>query len=241
MRPNHVTVVGMLLTVAAGVAVACGRAHWRPLAIGLLIGAGACDLLDGAMANLGRLRTCFGAILDSVNDRIGDAALFLGAAFYFALHPDEPDEPANLTLALLAALGLLWAFLTSYLRTRATEEGAEAYGGFWQRGERVVTMLLGIAFLHLATAVWILGIFPLATVAHRLWRAHRTCPQADGSPGTTPRDDEPRGLLGIILFRWRRGTVPFDIQAGATVALLVLLDMPPVDPLRRLVEWLVGA
>jgi CDP-diacylglycerol--glycerol-3-phosphate 3-phosphatidyltransferase len=241
LRPNHITVLGMLFTVAAGVAVACGRVYWRPTAIGFLIGAGACDILDGAMAILGKRITRFGAILDSVSDRVGDAALFLGAAFYYALHPDTPGEPANLTLAVLAALGLVWAFLTSYLRARAGEAGAEAHGGFWQRGERVVTLLLGIGFLHLATAVWILGIFPIATVAHRLWRARRTCPQADGKAGEPPGEDEPRGLLGVLLFRWRRGTIPFDLQAGTTVALLVFLDVPPIDPLRRLVEWLVGA
>ena len=241
LRPNHVTVLGMLLTVAAGVAVACGRAYWRPMAAGFLVGAGACDILDGGMATLGKLTSRFGAVLDSVSDRVGDAALFLGALFYYALHPDAPGEPANLTLAVLAALGLVWAFLTSYLRARAGAEGAEAHGGFWQRGERVVTMLLGIAFLHLATAVWILGVFPVATVAHRLWRARRTCPQPDGGAAKPPGDDEPRGLLGVVLFRWRRGTIPFDIQAGATVALLVFLEVPPVDPLRGLLGWLVGA
>jgi len=241
LRPNHITVLGLLFTVAAGVAVACGREYWRPMAIGFLFGAGACDMLDGAMAIVGNLTTRFGAILDSVSDRVGDAALFVGAAFYYTLHPDTPNEPANLTLAVLAALGLVWAFLTSYLRARAAAEGADAYGGFWQRGERVVTMLLGIGFLHLATAVWILGIFPIATVAHRLWRARRTCPQADGGAAEPPGEDEPRGLLGVLLFRWRRGTIPFDVQAGTTVALLVFLDFPPIDPLRRLVEWLVGA
>jgi len=241
LRPNHMTVLGMLFTVAAGVAVASGREYWRPMAIGFLFGAGACDILDGAMATLGNLTTRFGAILDSVSDRVGDAALFVGAAFYYTLHPDTPTEPANLTLAVLAALGLVWAFLTSYLRARAAAEGAMAHGGFWQRGERVVTLLLGIGFLHLATAVWILGIFPIATVAHRLWRTWRTCPQADGRTGTPPGDDEPRGLLGVLLFRWRRGTIPFDIQAGTTVALLVFLDVPPIDPLRRLLEWVVGA
>jgi len=246
LRPNHVTVVGMLCSVAAGVAVACGRTHWRPLAVGLLIAAGACDMLDGAMAILGKRMTPFGAILDSVTDRVGDAALFLGALFYYALHLEAPGEPANLTLAVLAALGLVWAFLTSYLRARAGAEGAEAHGGFWQRGERVVTMLIGVGFLHLTTAVWILGVFPAATVAHRLWRARRTCPQADGRPARTPADDEPRGVLGVVLFRWRRGTIPFDIQAGTTIALLVGLefvwaDLDRFDPLRHLVQWLVGA
>ena len=246
LRPNFITVLGILFTVAAGVAVACGRAHWRPLAVGFLIAAGACDILDGAMASVGKLTTPFGAILDSVCDRLGDAALFLGAVFYYALQPDAPGEAANLTLAVLAGLGLVWAFLTSYLRARAREEEADAHGGFWQRGERVVTMLLGIAFLHLATAVWILGVLPVATVAHRLWRARRTCPPSAGAAGGAVGEAEPRGILGVVLFRWRRGSIPFDIQAGTTIALLIFLefafaDLAAADPLRGLAKWLVGA
>jgi len=240
LRPNHITILGMVFTVAAGVAVAAGRAHWRPLAVGLLVGAGACDMLDGAMANLAGLATRFGAILDSVCDRVSDTALFFGIVFYYALHPDAQTHPPNLTLAVLGALGLLWAYLTSYVRAKAREEGAQADGGFWQRGERVVTLVLGLAFLHLATAVWILGIFPVATVAHRLWRARRTAAAGDAVV-RPPGGDDPRGLLGVILFRWPRGTLPFDIQAGVTVALLVFVPVPEIDPLGRLLAHLLGA
>jgi len=95
--------------------------------------------------------------LDSTCDRASDAVLFLGPVFYYLLRPDaaRPDAAApNVTMAALAGLGLIWAQVTSYLRARAVAEGAEGHGGFWQRGERVVTMLLGLGFHHLSTAVW---------------------------------------------------------------------------------------
>ncbi|MGB2937130.1 MAG: CDP-alcohol phosphatidyltransferase family protein, partial [Phycisphaerae bacterium] len=168
VRPNHVTVAGALLTVGAGVAIAAGRAWW-PMAAGFIVAAGACDLLDGLVAKLGRLESRFGAVLDSVCDRVSDTALYLGAAAYFVARPDAPPgTPPNLTLALLAGLGLLWAYLTSYVRARAEAEMSWCGGGFWQRGERVAAVLLGVAFGHLTTAVWILGIWPLATVGHRV-------------------------------------------------------------------------
>ncbi len=243
LRPNHVTAIGMLLTVAAGVAIACGRPYWRAGAGGLIACAGACDILDGAMAKVGRRATRFGAIFDSTCDRASDAALYLGPVFYYLLRPDAESAEAaapNLGMAALAAVGLVWAQAVSYLRARAAAEGADAHGGFWQRGERVVTLLLGLGFHHLSTAVWILGIAPLATVAHRLWRVARTTPGPDGRPPNPPAEDEPRGLLGILLFRWRRLTVPFDIQAGATIALLVLVRFPEPDWVRGLVAWLAG-
>ena len=241
LRPNHVTALGMLLTVGAGVAIACGRPYWRAWAVSFIIGAGACDILDGAMAKVGGWTTRFGAVFDSTCDRISDAALYLGPVFYYLLRPDDTAAAVpNLGMAVLAALGLVWAQTTSYLRARAVAEGAEGHGGFWQRGERVVTILLGLGFHHLSTAVWILGIAPLATVVHRLWRVARTTPGPAGRPATPPAADEPRGILGVLLFRWRRLTVPFDIQAGATIALLVFVPFPEPDWVRLLVAWLAG-
>jgi len=242
LRPNHITVLGMFFTIGAGIAIAAGRDHWRPWAVSLMVAAGACDLLDGAMANVGGLRTRFGAVLDSTCDRVSDAALYFGIAFYYVTRPQEWGTAApNVTLALLAAAGLLWAYLTSYIRARAANEGADAGGGFWQRGERVVTLLVGLGFHHLPTAVWILGLAPLATVAHRLWQAWRTCvPAAQAATAPAPGDG-PSGLWGIRVWRWKRGSIPFDIQAGATIAVLVFWDLPPIDPLRAAVARLIGA
>jgi len=241
IRPNHVTALGMLLTVAAGVAIALGRGYWRGWAVGLIIAAGAADILDGAMAKVGNHRTRFGAVFDSTCDRIGDAALFLGAMVYYLVRPGAgPEADPNLTMATLAGLALVWAQATSYVRARAAAEGADGHGGFWQRGERLVTLFLGLGFHHLSTAVWILGIAPVATVVHRLWRVARTTPGPDATPPKVPGDDEPRGLAGVVLFRWKRLTVPFDIQAGITVLLLVAVAFPERDLLRQWLAWLTG-
>jgi len=254
LRPNHVTVLGMLLTVGAGGAVAAGKAWW-PWAVGLVVAAGACDMLDGAMANVGGAKSRFGGVLDSICDRASDGALYLGPALYFAVRPDAPGPAeANLTLVLLAGLGLVWAYLISYVRARAERVVPWCGGGFWQRGERVVTIFLGLAFGHLVIAVWILGLWPLTTVAHRLWRARRACAAQDGrmdesaarlgglaGRGRRARAIEPRGLAGLLLWRWERGTVPFDLHAGAVIAMLVFVNLPEADPLRNLLARLVGA
>jgi len=239
LRPNALTVLGMFLTVGAAVAIASGRDAWRSWAVGLLVGAGACDLLDGTVAKVGRLESRFGAILDSVCDRVSDAALYIGLAAYFVMQPDAAGARPNLTLALAALAGLVWAYLISYIKTRAETAGARAGGGFWQRPERIVTILLALAFYHLATAVWILGFWPLTTVAHRLWRARRTAALADAGEGSP--DIEPQGLLGLVLWRWKRGGVAFDIHAGIVILMLVFWNAPAPDLLRDLAAWWVGA
>ena len=242
VRPNMLTVLGMMLTVGAGVAVAAGRAYWGPWAVSLLVAAGACDLLDGAIAKVGRLESRFGGILDSVCDRTSDAALYLGPMVYFALAPDGlADAKPNLTLLVLAGAGLVWAYLTSYIKARAESEGAEGGGGFWQRPERFVTILLALVFQHLATAVWILAVWPLATVAHRLWRARLSSAALGGAAAGQGGPVEPRGLWGLVLWRWPRGSLPFDVHAGVVILMLIFWDVPAVDPLRDLAAWWVGA
>ncbi len=224
VRPNHITVLGTVITVGAGVAIAAGP-RWWPLAGGFILASGACDVLDGALANLGDLKTHFGAMLDSICDRVSDAALFFGAAFFYVMRPDGP----NVTLALAACAGLVWAYLTSYARSRAAPLGGDCDGGFWQRGERVVTMLLGVLFGHLSTAVWVLAVWPVATVAHRLWWIGRAAKLVEA--GKDPADEpiEPRGGLGVVLWRYPRGSLPFDVHAGLVIALLVFWSAPETD------------
>jgi len=240
IRPNTLTVLSMFLMIGAGAAIAVGRDCWRPVAATLLFLAGAGDLLDGAVAKLGRLESRFGGILDSVCDRVSDAALYFGMALYFAFQPDSgPLDAArpNLTLVILALAGLVWAYLISYIKARAETAGAQGHGGFWQRPERLVTILLGVAFHHVATAIWILGLWPLATVAHRLWRARRSGLLADSGRSA---DCDPRGVLRVVLWNWARGTPPFDVHAGAVILMVVLWDVSPAfDPLRDLASrWI---
>ena len=75
LTPNSITLAGFLVCVAASVLAAGG---WH-LAAGIVFFAGsALDLMDGALARLTNTVAPFGALLDSVFDRMGEAALFLG-------------------------------------------------------------------------------------------------------------------------------------------------------------------
>src|ERR1700737_440690 len=80
LTPNQVTVVGLILTFAAGTLVAFGELRWA--GVGLIV-AGTCDILDGALARSTHASYPYGAFLDSTLDRSSEGAIYIGLAAYF--------------------------------------------------------------------------------------------------------------------------------------------------------------
>ena len=111
------------------------------------------DLMDGALARLTGKDSPFGALLDSMFDRLGEAALFLGLAIY-ALRADFSDSRL-LFFVIVLLLALIFSQGVSYLRARGEGLGVFTRAGIMTRPERVV--LLGIGLL-IDQIVWILLI-----------------------------------------------------------------------------------
>src|SRR5256884_2949993 len=80
ITPNQVTVVGLGLTFLAAGLVAFGQLRWAGV---VLIFAGTCDILDGALARSTNTSYPYGAFLDSTLDRYSEGAVYLGLAAYF--------------------------------------------------------------------------------------------------------------------------------------------------------------
>ena len=148
LTPNAVTLIGFGFTVAAAYLVGSG---WL-LAGGIvfLLGSGL-DLMDGALARLTGTVNPFGALLDSVFDRLGEAALFVGLAFY-ALRSGFSDSYLLIFIIVLF-LALIFSQGVSYLRARGEGLGVFSRAGLMTRTERVI--LLGIGLL-LGQIFWVL-------------------------------------------------------------------------------------
>jgi phosphatidylglycerophosphate synthase len=148
LTPNAVTLIGFGFTVAAAYLVGSG---WL-LAGGIvfLLGSGL-DLMDGAVARLTGTVNPFGALLDSVFDRLGEAALFVGLAFY-ALRSDFSDSYLLIFIIVLF-LELIFSQGVSYLRARGEGLGVFSRAGLMTRTERVI--LLGIGLL-IGQIFWVL-------------------------------------------------------------------------------------
>ncbi len=137
--PNGITILGFLIAVASAYLVGSG---WL-LAGGIvfLLGGGL-DLMDGALARLNGTTSAFGALLDSVFDRLSEAALFVGLGVY-AMREDLGDDQ-QIFFILVLLLALIFSQGVSYLRARGEGLGVFTKAGVMTRPERVVLLGVGL-------------------------------------------------------------------------------------------------
>jgi phosphatidylglycerophosphate synthase len=161
LRPAHLTILGLLLTVAGSYLVA------RDLLVvgGSLVAVGSfVDALDGALARELGISGPRGAFLDSVTDRIGETAMFVGVAYVVA-----PDP----LLVTLAMVGLGGSLVTSYVRAKAEASGVEGRAGSVGRAERVILYCVGVIAGSVGLMLWLMAVLTWLTVAQRFistWR-----------------------------------------------------------------------
>src|SRR3989304_1662009 len=101
LRPNHLTVLGLGVSVLAAICFARGRERGGAA---LLILAGLFDFFDGSLARLSGQGTPLGAVLDSVIDRYADLVVLAGILVLFA-GSGRPPPGGLAPLPLLGAGG----------------------------------------------------------------------------------------------------------------------------------------
>ena len=137
--PNAITVLGFAVCVVSAYLVGSGWLVWGGV---VFLTGGILDLFDGALARLTGQASPFGALLDSVFDRLGEAALFVGLGVY-ALRDEHTDEyRAWFIVALL--LALIFSQGVSYLRARGEGLGVFTRAGLMTRTERVAILGIGL-------------------------------------------------------------------------------------------------
>jgi len=170
LTPDHLTVVGLVVAVAAAVSIALG---WLALGLLLVIMAALPDLLDGALAKASNTSSQRGAFFDSVVDRVTDSLLFGGVAWYFA--SNESAHMAILPLAVAAMSSVI-----SYERAKAESLGLQAKGGLMERAERIILLCIGLLFPVILVAVmWIMLVLVSLTAVQRFvkfWKQAAVAP-----------------------------------------------------------------
>jgi CDP-diacylglycerol--glycerol-3-phosphate 3-phosphatidyltransferase len=163
LTPNQVTVVGVLLTFFAAFLVAFGELRWAGV---VLIFAGTCDILDGALARSTNASYPYGAFLDSTLDRYAEGAIYAGLTAYFV----TMGGPLGRWLVLATLAALAGSFLVSYVRARAQSLGFVCDSGLFARPERVVVTVIGLIFggWILYAVVFLLAILTNLTALQRI-------------------------------------------------------------------------
>jgi CDP-diacylglycerol--glycerol-3-phosphate 3-phosphatidyltransferase len=168
LRPNHLSLTGLVLFSLAGWFVYRGR--WIPAAAAIVLGS-ACDGLDGLLARLDNKKTAFGAVLDSACDRLTEIVLLLGLLGFYLTRSPAPMLAPGIVLCYTA---VTLSLMVSYVKARAEGMGIACTTGLLQRPERII--LIGAGLLAgPAAMVWILGaLSALAgiTVVQRMMQAY---------------------------------------------------------------------
>lgn len=182
LRPNHLTVAGLGVSLLAASAFVTGRTR---IAGGLLLLAGLFDFFDGSLARASGQVTAFGAFLDSVIDRYSDLVVLLGIVVLFAQMPHARG-------AIVAMAGLVGSVMVSYTKARAESIGVECNVGVMERPERLICLIAGALFDLLEPALWLLAILANVTAIQRILHTRRAVRDARLSLGGA-------ALLGVLL------------------------------------------
>lgn len=180
VTPNALSTTGFAGNVAAGAFAAGG---WFFAAGAATLVASALDLLDGGLARATGRVTRFGAVYDSVLDRLSEAAVLAGLLFHFT----SGDDAVMAGVIFAATVG---SVMVSYVRARAQGVGADLREGLFTRAERVLligaALIIGAAWAPAVTiALWTLAVVANLTAIQRLIAARQALRRdGEASPAT---------------------------------------------------------
>lgn len=161
VTPAAVTTVGLATTVGGAVLIASGAVFWGGLAAATGV---TLDALDGPLARRLDSASDRGAFLDTMSDRFGEVAVWVGVSVYLR------EEPRLLVLCIVA---LAFSLLVPYIRAKAELTGLDGRGGWMGRGERMILILTGMMAVGLGLEImepllWIFVVLTGLTVAQRI-------------------------------------------------------------------------
>ncbi len=158
INPNVLTFLGLVINMVAATFLAFGRFRTAGFVI---IFAGLFDMVDGRVARATNQVTRFGGFFDSVLDRYSDLALLVGLLVYYG-------TINRAFYVVLTAIVMTASVMISYTRTRAENIIPTCKVGFLERPERIVLLIIGALFDHMAPVLWVIAVLGNLTVIHRM-------------------------------------------------------------------------
>lgn len=123
---------------------------------------GICDGFDGAVAKANNKETKFGALFDSVTDKVTEIS------WYIAIGLMDPS------LWLPVSMSIAFFMLASYISKHAKAVGGKSGGGIMERKERLVLIIIGLLFINwMLPILWIIAIFSIITSLQRFYKNYK--------------------------------------------------------------------
>ena len=169
VTPAFVTIVGLAVTIAGAALIATGYL----VAGGFTAGTGvALDALDGPLARKLGTDSDRGAFLDTMSDRFGEIAVWVGLTVYLSESP---------RLLILCIVALAFSLLVPYVRAKAELYDLVGKGGWMGRAERMILILVGTIIVGFGASIMepLLWVFVVLTGFTVLQRIRKTWQQLD--------------------------------------------------------------
>ena len=163
IKPNHISIFGLILAFISSYFISNSNFIFSPL---FLLLSGVCDLLDGSLARYTQSVTKFGGVLDSVLDRFGEAAIFIGIFIYFTNYD-------SIVPNIFVLMALSSSTVVTYLRSKAEILGISCDIGIMTRTERVLILFLALILTNffdfiLLISIIVIFILSLFTIFQRM-------------------------------------------------------------------------
>ncbi|MBP1605979.1 MAG: pgsA1 [Acidobacteria bacterium] len=220
IHPNLLTLVGVLINIAAAWALALG--HF--VAAGAIMTlANIFDYIDGKVATALKLSSDFGGFWDSVMDRFSDISLFIGLIYLYS-------QRGRTDYVMVTALAMMFAILTSYTRARAESLVDKCKVGFMERPERIVLFMIGAFTNRMAGVLWVILVLSVSTVFARIYFTWRALQASAGMRVRfEPERDLPmpfRAFWHSFYWTFERATWQYDVMV---VLILAFVWLTPPD------------
>lgn len=163
LSPNTLTIFGFLIIFFAAYYIYKGK---FVIAATVTLFASIFDMLDGALARKLNKKTKFGGFLDSTIDRLSEAVIYFGFLLFFL-------NEKNFYGSILTYSAMVFSFLVSYTRARASGLKIDCEIGLFTRPERIIIIILGLILNQLLVTIILINILSIITFMQRILKVHK--------------------------------------------------------------------
>ena len=156
---NFITFLVLISGFIAAYFIYLGYFQWAVL---FIIISGLLDGIDGAVAKANNKETKFGALFDSVTDKITEISWYIALGLLNPLFWPP------------AAMATGFFMLSSYISKHAKAVGGKSGGGIMERKERIILIIIGLLVINwMIYILYLIAFLSLLTCLQRFFKNYK--------------------------------------------------------------------